>query len=174
MKIVKLSDDQLALIGASASDFPQKFSAFIAEFEKNKTTMADPNPDYAALEKRVLTLERDLLQGITRIQSLETRPAPLAEDAIKAVAKIEASRVTAEALAAIGTTPVKPTPAAADLNETPEAKAKALIKAGKFEEAYEANPALRAEFQNAKEFAAYCRAGRKGAFRISQRTQPTK
>lgn len=165
--IVQISPELMAAVGATtATEFPDKLSAFIAESTKAKSSMLT----LEALATRIEALEKkptaEAVAGITEARVTEIVTAALANDTTKATIKAEASKVFLDAGAATGTHPVKPSPA----NPTPTANATAdLIKAGKYEEAYAGDKALQAEFTDAKNFAAYAKANAAGQIRISNK-----
>ena len=117
--IVKLTSEQVKLIGATdAKDFSEKFLAFVQEANELKD-MADSPVDTSALEKRIADLEASAKTFTTeaRVTTLVTEGATktlndwATSDAGKKIIGAEASRITLEAIAAIGTTPAKPSPA---------------------------------------------------------------
>jgi hypothetical protein len=163
MPLVKISEETLALIGATGvSDFPEKLSAFITKAKTDATFMAESKVTLETLQQSLTALEGKILTEakVKEIVGAETTSAITAWSGSEAGKKIigaESSRIAMEALASVGTIPAKPAPAPAAGNETPEQKAAALIAEGKFEEAYKLDEKLRAEFPSAAHFAAYAR-----------------
>ena len=84
----------------------------------------------------------------------------------KKILGAQASRITMEALASVGTVPAKPAPASSV--ETPQAAFEALEKQGKFEEAYAHLPANEKRDFNPKTYAAFRKANAAGAIRIAR------
>lgn len=172
--IVKLSAEELALVGAKdATDFNAKFAAFVSAAKQMESVMAD-QPTIASLVSRIDDLEK-LPQGATeaRVKELITAESVvpirtfLSTDEGKRIIGAESSRITMEALAAVSTSPNKPSPAAA----TPAAAdVSALEASGEYEKAFPMLPAeTRADFADAKSYAAFAKANRKGAVLINQK-----
>lgn len=159
-----------------AEDFEAKFAAFIQESATAKTFMAENKTTIESLEQRIKALEDGKFVSesrVTEIVSGETTKAVSAwadSEAGKKKIGAEASRITMEAIANVGTMPAKPAPAAAGA-ETPEAKARALEAEGKFEEAYKLDKNLQAEFPSAKSYAAYAKAAGMGQVKIATSTR---
>jgi hypothetical protein len=105
-----------------------------------------------------------LTPGITEAKVKEIVAAAIPRD-VQAIAHNVASRTVVEALAAIGTSPAKPTPVGSA--ETPEVQASSLITAGKYEEAWAADPKLQREFLSASSCAAFFRAQKRGGVSIA-------
>lgn len=114
-----------------------------------------------SLEKRIAALEKTPLteDRVKELISAESGTAAnaavktfAASDEGKKVIGAEASRITSEALASVGTTPVKPAPASAQ-----QPTIKELVAAGKHEEAWAASEELQKEFSDAKLYAAYAK-----------------
>jgi len=177
--IVKLTKEDMTLVGASSpSEFPDKLRAFAAASKKLETAMAE-TPDWKSFESRIVALETAIktiptearigeIVGTSVANSVPTSMTAWASsEAGKKLIGAEASRITMEAFAATGTQPAKPAPASADAQAGADA-AKNFIAQGKFEEAY---PLLteeaRAEFPDAKCYAAFQRANSKGQVRIA-------
>jgi hypothetical protein len=166
-------------IGAtSASDFNEKLQAFIDTAKKLEAAMAD-TVTLEALEKRVAALETKLTAGPGTSEARVTEMVAAAFPALfkanaesadgKKIIGAEASRITTEALASVGTQPVKPAPAPA--NPTPNAEFTRLEAEGKFEESFALmSKAEKDEFcGDAKAYAAFRKAQAKGGVRISNK-----
>jgi hypothetical protein len=115
--------------------------------------------DILALTARLEALERQLT---TLNLGFDAKVKDFIATEARTLAKAEASRVVVEALAAVGTSPAKPSPAAADMH----ASASNLIAAGKYEEAWAADPKLQREFLTASSCAAFFRAQKRGGIAI--------
>jgi hypothetical protein len=163
--LVKLSSEMLAAIGggANAAEAQTNLTAFIAKAKENETFMAESKTTLETLQASVTALEGKLSGLLTAAQAkeligAEVTPAIAGWASSAEGKKIiggEASRITMEALAAVGTQPAQPSPAPA-AGGTSEDQAKAFIAAGKFEEAYPLLPkAEQSEFMGAKSYAAY-------------------
>jgi len=165
--LAKISAEVMKAIGAeTASEVDSQMSAFIAEANKNKTSMAENQVTLESIQKSVTALEGKLLTE-DRVRALITEQFNaastkavsdfLASDAGKKIIGAEASRVVMEAHAAIGTTPAKPSPAPS-AGGSAEEQSKALIAVGKYEEAFPLlSAAERSEFLGPKSYAAYMR-----------------
>ncbi len=130
-------------------------------------------PDFSSLETRIKTLES--AAGITEARVKELIGAEtavsiktfLAGDEGKMLIKTEASKTVMEAMAATGTTPNKPSPASA---APPETQAANFEAAGDYEKAFTLLPeSERADFLDAKSYAAFQKANRKGAVILNER-----
>jgi len=171
MKIVKLEDSMLALVGASTpEEFPGKLTAFVNASKQIEKVMAE-QPDFKSLESRIAALEAK--PQLTEARVGEILGASVANavttfaasDAGKKAIGAEASRITMEALANVGTHPVKGSAAPAE----PAANtATGLIASGKYEEAFAASPELQAEFPSAKHFATFAAAEAGGRIQFSK------
>lgn len=169
--LVKLTAEQIAKLGAKdPADASAKLTAFFAANAQLETAM-DNQPDFASIESRIKSLE-SAAPAITEARVKELIGAEanvpikafLSGDEGKKLIGAESSRVTMELMGATGTTPVKPAPAA---SAPIGGDANSLIAAGKFEEAFPLLPAeARADFADAKSFAAYQKAMNKGAVLI--------
>lgn len=175
--MVKLTAETLALVGATgAADFSEKLSAFCAKAKENETAMAEQTNAIEQLQTLAAALRTDLNalkasainaeQCDARIDARCERHIPVTTAAIeswsasqngKKIIGAEASRITVEALAAVGVNPAKPSPAPAAGSDTPEQKAAALVAEGKYEEAYRLDKNAQAEFVTAKSYAAFMR-----------------
>ncbi len=91
-------------------------------------------------------------------------PATLTEARIREIAESAGSMKAAQALGATGITPPAPPsmPPAAHPKTERAGNVQSLIKAGKFKEAFEADPAIRAEFDEVEVFVSYMKARRGG------------
>lgn len=150
----------LAAIGVTgAHDVHEKFNAFITEANKNKLSMAENQTTIADLQASIKSLEGKLLTE-ARVKEIcgESATSVIAawagSEAGKKIIGGEASRITMEALASIGTTPAKPAPVGGSGNDN----SKDLVAQGKFKEAYAANPALVQTFSTAESYEAYMKA----------------
>jgi hypothetical protein len=162
--LANVTVENLQAIGASdVADFQNKFSALLTEHNRLKS-MAESSPDLSALTKRIEALEAKPNLTEARVSELVTAgvtPAITswaASDDGKKLIGAQASKITMEAMAAVGTQPVKPSPApalAGDQFDNLEAQ-------GKFAEAYALKPELRAEFPDAGSYASY----RKNAHKV--------
>lgn len=165
MPVVKLTDEQMAAVGAvGAADFTDKLSAFAAKAQANEKAMAD-SPSLQAILDRLTAVEgkiisEDRVKAIVGeqivsavVKGCETY---FSSEACKNAIHAEASRTVMATMAATGTTPVKASPAPAGDN-TPEQKAAVLNAEGKYEEAWKADKNLRAEFPTAKSYSAFMR-----------------
>lgn len=170
--MVNLSDDVLAAMGAKT---PAEFSSKLAELvtaSQTKSIMAEQTTNFETLEKRIAALEgaKPLTEArVSELMTASLKPA-LSDWAASVEGKqligAEASRITAAALAAVGTNPAKPTPANAELVEAADRIA-ALEKGGKFEEAYALLPAAdRGQFLGPKSYGAFRRAQMRGQVRL--------
>lgn len=144
---------------------PEGFSAnldSILQENKQLKAMAETAPDLSAIEKRIAALEQRPQITESRITELVTAGVTsgvaasmttwAASDAGKKVIGSEASRITMEAMAAIGTAPVKVSPAPVVTgNSISELEAQ-----GKFAEAYALLTAeQKLDFGDAGSYAAY-------------------
>jgi len=164
--LAKISAEVMKAIGAeSASEVDSQMSAFIAEANKNKASMAENQVTLQTLQASVTALEGKLGNLLTeaRVKEIcgtattEAIKAWATSDEGKKIIGAEASKIALDANAAIGTQPAKPAPAPA-AGGTSEDQAKTLIAAGKYEEAYALLPAAeKADFVSAKNYAAYMR-----------------
>src|SRR6185312_8620606 len=120
--LAKISAEVMKAIGAeSASEVDSQMSAFIAEANKNKASMAENQVTLQTLQASVTALEGKLGNILTeaRVKEIcgtattDAITAWAASDAGKKIMGAEASRVVMESNAAIGTIPAKPSPAAA-------------------------------------------------------------
>lgn len=162
--IVKLTAEDIALVGAKdGTEFAAKFPAFAATAKRMESVMAE-QPTIAALEARIKTLET-AAPAITetRVKELIT-----AETAVpiktfltgaegKTIIGAEASRIVMEAMAASGTTPAKPSPAAPGADNPEQLEA-----AGEYEKAFAASKDIRAEFSSWQHYAAFAKANSAG------------
>jgi len=172
MKIVKLEDQMLALVGAATpEEFPAKLTAFVStathiskEFMAEKKELQDFEARISALEAKPQLTEARV--GEILGASVSKAVTDFASsDAGRKVIGAEASRITMEALASVGTQPVKGSAAPAE----PAANtATGLIAAGKFEEAFAASKELQAEFPSAKHFTSYARAEAAGRINFAK------
>lgn len=169
--LIKLTAEQVALIGATGpEDFQAKLEAYAANVKRiesamEKTTSENTNlkGQLEAFEKRVAKLES--VTPLTSADGAVLIKSYLEGTEGKGLIKGEASRVFLEAHASTGTTPLKPTPAAADAaTETDN-----LIKAGNYEGAWARSKDLQAEFPDAKCYAAYARLESQGRVKISSK-----
>lgn len=139
MPIVKLSEAQMALVGAKTADeFPERLTAFHAANKQIETVLAKA-PDLTALESKISALEKSILPE-ARISEIASASAAAAVSAFvsgeegRKVIGAEASRITMEALANVGTQPVKSAPVTADaapVNKTFGEIVNGLMQAGK-------------------------------------------
>jgi hypothetical protein len=161
--LAKLLSEHLAAIGAKdVSEVSSKLTEFIAEHNRIKT-MAD-NAPVPVTEARV----NELISAAVKPLLTEARATELITSTIataipaamsawagseggKKLIGAEASRITAEAMAATGTVPVKPAPTPAGGVDDVEA----LEAAGKYEEAYAKSRNIQAEFPSAANYAAF-------------------
>lgn len=171
--LAKITSEMLAAVGAAnVAEFPDKFAAFAKTAQENQTFMAESKVTLESLQQSITALEGKILTDarVKEIVGAETTSAIstwAGSEGGKKIIGAEASRITAEALANVGTQPAKPAPIGAAGNDTPEQKAAALISEGKFEEAYKLDKSLQAEFINGKSYAAFMRASGSGAVRIT-------
>lgn len=170
--IVKLTVEQLALIGATtAEDFASKLESYCANVGKIEASMPKLSTENTDLKATLQKIEGALLTEAS-VKTIIASDVPglakayLASDEGKALIKAESSRVFLEAHAGTGTAPLKPSPAPAD----PALKVTELLAAGDFEAAYAASKDLQAEFPNAKVFAAYARAEHEGRVLLNKPT----
>lgn len=167
--LAKLLQEHLDAVGAKdESEFPAKMTAFVAAAKQLEKVMAESS-DLSAVVKRLDAIEAFNKTALTEARVSELVTAGVAGGVTAAMTTwagsaegkkligAEASRITAEAMAAVGTVPVKPAPAPATSKTTKE-----LIAAGKFEEAWAQDESLQAEFSNAKVYAAYAKAEAEG------------
>lgn len=170
--LANITNEMLAAVGAkTAAEFQDKISTFAKTAQENASAMAQNQVTLESLQASITALEGKLISE-DRIKEIcgESATASIAtwagSEAGKKIMGAEASRITAEALANVGTTPAKPAPAAAG-GETPEQKAAALVAAGKYEEAYALDATAKRDFISAKTYAAYMKANGQGAVRIT-------
>jgi hypothetical protein len=121
--LVKMTDDLIATLGATdPKDCAVKISALIKDHETLTKSMSEQTTNFEArikaIEDGLLTLQTSLPGNISGAVT-SGMTAWATSDAGKRLIGAEASRITAEALAAVGTTPAKPTPAP---TEEPKAK----------------------------------------------------
>lgn len=174
--IFKLSAVVLSAMGVkTAEEFDAAFGKFITDTKATATAHAEALETIAALEESHGTLAAGLKKAnetisaqATTITALETKlgnPATLTESKIieLATAKGSEAAIAAVAGAAAGS-PTAAAPTAAVQTEP----VKALIAAGKFEEAYALDPVAKKEHPTAKSYAAYMRASAGGQIRIVQ------
>ena len=168
--IVKLTADQIAKLGAKdPADASIKLTAFFSAAAQLETVMAE-QPSLAALESRIAALEK-VPCGTTEARVKELISAEsnvpiktfIASDEGKKLIGAEASRVLMEGQAAIGTAPLKPSPAPALADNATDLEA-----AGEYEKAFAASKEIRAEFPDAKCYAAYAKANKSGRIRFNR------
>lgn len=169
-RIVKLTDAQIALIGATGpEDFGAKLESFCATKTQLETAMAN-QPDFATFESRLKTLEGATPLTEAKVKEIVTASTP---DAVKAFVASEdgqkavhasASKAVIGAAAATGTLPVKDTPAPA----AGATGAADLVKAGDYAGAWAISPELKAEFPDAKCYEAYAKAEAAGRVNIAK------
>lgn len=173
-KLISLSDEALAAVGAkTADDFSARFAAVIGGFT---ASIGDYLARIKALETTIATQATALRESttalatanasITALQTTVGNPATITEARITAIAEAAGSRTAMTAISTLGTgtPPVSAgAPAPAIGSNTPEA----LNRVGKYAEAFDASPELKAEFgdneQGKKEYVAYMRANKAGA-----------
>jgi translation initiation factor 6 (eIF-6) len=118
--LAKISAEVMKAIGAeTAAEVDSQMSAFIAEANKNKASMAENKTTLESLQSSITALEGKLLTE-DRVKALFTEQFNatgskaisdfVGSEAGKKIIAGEASRVVMEAHAAIGTTPAKPAP----------------------------------------------------------------
>ena len=137
MNIFQFRDSLLAAVGATNAD--EFFAKVVSVLGKLQTTV---DGHTAALGN----------------------PATLTEARIREIATTAGSAEAAKALGATGITPPAPpsVPPAAHSKTQWAGDVQSLIKAGKYKEAFEADPAIRAEFDELEVFEHYMRAQRGG------------
>jgi hypothetical protein len=126
--LANVTAEMLEALGAKdVADFSSKLTEFISENNRLKS-MADNSETISALTKRIEALEAKPNLTEARVSELVTAgvtPA-IASWAGSEVGKkaigAEASRIASEALASVGTVPVKPSPASAEKPADPKAK----------------------------------------------------
>lgn len=116
--VVKLTDETVGALEApkNASEANAKISALITENQSLKTNMSEQTTNLAALITRIEALEKGILTEAKAAELVATAVKAGNADlmlSVKAEAAAEASKMTAAALASVGTTPVKPAPAPA-------------------------------------------------------------
>lgn len=172
--IVKLTSEQITKLGAKdPADASVKLAAFFIASAQLETVMAE-QPTLAALETRIAALEK-LPAAVTeaRVKEIVTAESSVPIKTFissvegKQLIGAEASRITMEALSNVGTIPAKPSPAAA----TPTAGTVAdLEAAGEYEKSFALLPeSERADFLDAKSYASFQKANRKGAVQLHQK-----
>lgn len=128
--LANVTAEMLEALGAKdVADFSSKLTEFISEHNRLKS-MAETSPDLSALTKRIEALEASVKTFATeaRVSELVTAgvtPAITAwagSDVGKKAIGAESSRIASEALASVGTVPVKPSPASAEKPADPKAK----------------------------------------------------
>lgn len=170
--LLNITNEMMAAVGASSKDeFSAKLSEFVAESNRVKNIMSEQTTDLAAALKRIEALEKNIVTE-ARISELVDAGAAsavskwAASDEGKKAIGAEASKMTVSALAAIGTTPAKPSPTPAAVD--PDATIKALEAQGKFEEVFALLPkAEQRQHFNAKSYAAFRRASIRGQVRLN-------
>jgi hypothetical protein len=164
--VANISED-LTLGAKNPAEFSTALASLISENNRLKS-MAESSPDLSALTKRIEALEAKPNLTEARVGELVTAGVTPAitswagsEVGKKAIGS-EASRITMEAMAAIGTQPVKPSPAPVVTgNSFRISKRRAsLLKPMR------SSRELRAEFPDAGSYAAY----RKNAHKVRIRT----
>src|SRR4051812_6979392 len=121
--LAKISSENLKAVGAKdAAEFDAALTKFIAEsnlMAENKVTLESLQASIVALEGKIISEDR-----IKTIVGEATGPAATkaigdwaASDAGKKIIGGEASRITMEALANVGTQPAKPAPIGADAGD---------------------------------------------------------
>ena len=171
LMLAKISSENVKALGAAdAAEFDAKLTKFIADSK----LMAESKVTLETLATSITELEGKLISE-TRIKELVAEGAGSAattaistwatSEAGKKIIGGEASRITAEALANVGTQPAKPAPVGADASNATAVQN--LEAQGKFEEAWAADKNIQAEFPTAKGYAAFRRAQINGQVRIT-------
>lgn len=168
MPITNVTDEQMKALGAtSTKDFSAKLDLFLAQSAKHE--LSSDSPLLLDLQNQITALsgkfptEARVTEIVSAAAGKSLSDFVASVDGKKMIAA-EASRIAMESGAAIGTTPAKPAPAGAGEVESPEVKAAALARSGKFDEAFALLPAAqKSEFINAKYYGAFMRAQKSGA-----------
>lgn len=161
----------VAKLGATdAADGATKLSAFFATAATNEKFMADSKVTLETLQASLTALEGKIvtearIKEICGTSATEAISTWAASDAGKKIIGGEASRITMEALANVGTQPAKPAPAG---NQDAAATVKGLIAEGKYAEAWALDKNLQAEFPTAGVYAAYAKAEANGRVSVNQ------
>jgi hypothetical protein len=171
MAVLKITPEMLAAVGAKdESEFSAKLLAISAENttlkEKVKEDKDDEKKEDDEAKKKA---QAAAAPAAVTAESLAPMIAAeigkwIGSEEGKKVLGASASKTVLEAMAATGTQPVKPAPAPAATEASDTA---ALVKAGKFDEAFKADENIRKEFPSAKAFAAYSKAFNSGAVKIN-------
>lgn len=167
--LVKILQAHLDAVGAKdESEFAARFSAYVAEVTKNKTSMSETNSTIEALATEVANLKSELAEVKAFLPKEKTFAeafnVAIDSEPIKKKVGAEASRIASDAISAAGIVPVKPAPAAAASGDD---SVKGMIEAGEYEKAFSASKDLQAEFPSAKHFATYAKAAADGRVKFS-------
>jgi hypothetical protein len=157
--VARLGNDFLALISAATSgEFGEKFKAAWTGLIARVDAL-ESKPTVAAFDPSAL---------LARLDAIEAK-APPTEAQVKQWAESAASFKAVEATAAVGTQIAAIVPAAPTTQTASTGNAAGLIAEGKFEEAWAISPELKAEFPDAKCYAAFARNMAAGRIKIHSR-----
>lgn len=164
MIAIKLSDDQAAQLGITKeNDAGATLVAKLGEIDSLKASFGKLTETFSTFQSAQTTASSANSAALNSISAKVDGFKILTEDRVKELASLSA----ATALGSAGFQPVSPA-GQSEPDPAPAAQADALIAAGKYEEAWQASDALKAEFSSAKIFAAYTKANASGQVRIHQ------
>lgn len=168
--LINFSDEQIAKLGAckTAADFQAGVDLAIENANAPKTEQK-----VVALEDvqkivagNIATFTASVGAVENALKVVQADVAKVAPDALIEKAKAAGSESAAKALGAIGASGAGADKGAANDGTNGATDSKALIAAGKFEEAWTADKSIQAEFSNPKAYAGYMKASANGQVRI--------
>ena len=169
--LLKITDAQLAAVGAKSQD---EFLAKVVELVTGANTKVDDlvksqagfatKADITDALKPFTSSIGEITTSLATITERLGNPATLTEAKIREIATTAGSAKAAEALGATGVTPPAPPSAAAKVNDANTVQA--LVKAGKYAEAFAADENIRAEFGDVKTYTAFMKANRGGHIKL--------
>jgi TolA-binding protein len=171
--LIKLSAEVLAACGAKTADeFPGKLVELLNRNTQAVATVETLSATVESLETSNTSLTSKLTEAENKIKALETGANGMTEARIKQIATeagtTAGSKTAQEAVGAIGAGAIPAGAAPAGANTDPQKAINALIEAGKYGEAYDADKNIRAEFTSKSHYCAWMRNRR--VVRITERT----